>query len=263
MIDVIIPAYNCAKTLGRTLGSLVAQTDPNFLVTIVDDCSTEDIKSIVDDYANKLNVSYIRNEKNLGCGMSRQVGIDNTTNKYFCFLDSDDVFMPYALETFNSSIKEKPNLELLHSYFYKKTVVDGTPALLLKKDGYTWCHGKLYNRELIAKFDIKNDPEVRWSDDSFFNSMCSELMVMDILPIPMMVWINNDESVTRRIDEYRDKNKVKDFLIAIEKSVRLVLQYKNEIEHLEHTVNMLKHDFVLDEEETVILENILNLTRKR
>jgi glycosyltransferase involved in cell wall biosynthesis len=61
MINVIIPAYNCCLTLGRTLSSLVAQTDENFEVIIVDDCSTEDIKSIVDDYSNKLNITYIRN----------------------------------------------------------------------------------------------------------------------------------------------------------------------------------------------------------
>ena len=38
MIDVIIPAYNCTATLDRTLGSLVAQFNKNFKVTIVDDC---------------------------------------------------------------------------------------------------------------------------------------------------------------------------------------------------------------------------------
>ena len=50
MIDIIIPAYNCSQTLNRTLGSLVAQTDSNFKVIIVDDCSTENIKPIIDRY---------------------------------------------------------------------------------------------------------------------------------------------------------------------------------------------------------------------
>ena len=47
MINIIIPAYNCSSTLGRTLSSLVAQTDTSFEVIVVDDCSTEDIKSII------------------------------------------------------------------------------------------------------------------------------------------------------------------------------------------------------------------------
>ena len=262
MIDVIIPAYNCSKTLDRTLGSLIAQTDTDFKVTIVDDCSTEDIKSIVDDYTIKLNIEYIRNEHNLGCGMSRQVGIDNTSCEYFCFLDSDDVFMPYAVEMFNATIKTKPDLELLHTHFYEKTIINGQPALIPKADGFTWCHGKLYNRALINKYGIKNDPEVRWADDSFFNSMCSELMKMDIGAIPTMIWINNPESVSRKVNDYRDENVVKDFLVGLRKSVELVLRYKDEIEHLEHTVSILTNGFSLDEEELVMLNKILELTKK-
>lgn len=262
MIDIIIPAYNCSKTLDRTLGSLIGQTDSDFLVTIVDDCSTEDVKSIIDDYANKLNIVYIRNEKNLGCGMSRQVGIDNTSCKYFCFLDSDDVFMPYTVETFNATIKVRPDLELLHTHFYEKIIVNDIPTLMLKKDGYTWCHGKLYNRELVTKYDIKNDPKVRWADDSFFNSMCTELMKMDIIELPTMIWCNNYDSVTRRRDSDREKNVIKDFLAALDKSVRLVLRYKDKVEHLEYTIRTLKKQCELDEEELAMLNSIIKLTDK-
>ena len=46
MINVIIPAYNCSKTLGRTLASLVAQTDQNFEVIIIDDGSIDNTYKI-------------------------------------------------------------------------------------------------------------------------------------------------------------------------------------------------------------------------
>ena len=129
MINVIIPAYNCHSTLGRTLSSLVAQTDANFEVIIVDDCSTVDIKPIVDDYMSKLNIIYIRNEQNVGCGMARQVGIDNATQKFITFLDSDDMFMPYTVETFNSIIEVNPDTEYLHSYFYEQISINNNPAI--------------------------------------------------------------------------------------------------------------------------------------
>jgi len=173
MIDVIIPAYNCQKTLGRTLGSLVAQTDNNFKVIIVNDKSQENIDSIVDEYSKRLDINYIKNEKNLGCGMSRQVGIDNATSSHFTFLDSDDMFMPYTVETFNSIIEADPDTQFVHSYFYQQIIISGDPALQLMKEGYTWCHGKLYNAECIMKYDIHNSPLVKYADDSYFNSMCS------------------------------------------------------------------------------------------
>lgn len=239
MIDVIIPAYNCKKTLARTLSSLVAQTDSDFHTIIVDDCSTQDIKSIVDDFSKRLNITYIRNEANMGCGMSRQVGIDNASTKFFTFLDSDDMFMPYTVETFNSIILETPDIQFIHSYFYQQIEIDGDPALVLMKDGYTWCHGKLYNAEYIKKFDICNSPLVKYADDSYFNSMCSELLEMHIVRLPLVLWTNTKDSITRKVDLVRDKTAMKDLLNALYLSSVHVAKYKPCVNHLERTLSEL------------------------
>ena len=235
MINIIIPSYNCSKTLGRTLASLVAQTDMNFDVTIVDDCSTEDIMPIVDEYKKKLHITYIRNEQNLGCGMTRQVGIDNATQKFITFLDSDDVFMPYTVETFNAIIAANPNTELVHSYFYEQVIIDGAPALYKHKDNYTACHGKLYNVDLIRQYNIRNSPKVKWADDSFFNSMCLELMQISIIKIPTMVWCNNKESIIRRDDPIRSAQSRNDFLDALIMSAQFVLAHKSHLDYMYDT----------------------------
>lgn len=261
MINVIIPAYNCHSTLGRTLSSLVAQTDTNFEVIIVDDCSAEDIKSIVDDYTNKLNIIYIRNEQNLGCGMTRQVGIDNATQKFITFLDSDDMFMPYTVETFNSIIEANPDTEYLHSYFYEQIVIDNNPAIFLWKDNYTACHGKLYNVELIKKYGIRNSPLVKWADDSFFNSMCSELMNMSIISVPTVLWTNNKNSILRRQDTERDAAVKEDFLNAMVLSAEFVLKQKGHIDHLQNTIKDIVKQMSLNEKETEKLNTLLKYIR--
>ena len=263
MINVIIPAYNCRATLGRTLSSLVAQTDPNFEVIIVDDCSTEDIKSIVDDYRDKLSIVYIRNERNLGCGMSRQVGIDNATQKFITFLDSDDMFMPYTIETFNSIIEANPDTEYLHSYFYEQIVIDNNPAIYLWKDNYTACHGKLYNVELIKKYEIRNSPLVKWADDSFFNSMCSELMNMSIINVPTVLWTNNKNSIMRRQDVERDASVKEDFLNAMLLSAEFVLKQKGHIDHLQNTIQDIIKRMSLNEKETEKLNTLLTYVRRK
>lgn len=262
MINIIIPAYNCRATLGRTLSSLVAQTDTNFEVIVVDDCSTEDIKSIVDDYNNKLNIIYIRNEQNLGCGMSRQVGIDNATQKFITFLDSDDMFMPYTVETFNATIEANPEIEYLHTPFYEQIVVDGNPALFLWKDNYTACHGKLYNVELIKKYGIRNSPLVKWADDSFFNSMCSELMNMSIINVPTVLWTNNKNSIMRRQDIERDAFVKEDFLNAMLLSAEFVLKQKGHIDHLQNTIEGIIKQMSLNEKETEKLNLLLKYIRR-
>ena len=261
MIDIIIPAYNCSQTLNRTLGSLVAQTDSDFKVIIVDDCSTENIKPIIDRYIGCLDINYIRNEKNIGCGMSRQVGIDNATNKFITFLDSDDVFMPYTVETFNSIIEADPNTEYIHSYFYEQVNQDGNPALFLWKDNYTACHGKLYNIDMINKYGIKNSPEVKWADDSYFNSMCSELMRMSVIKIPTMVWCNNKNSVMRSVNPQRDAASKEDFLNAMIMSAEFVLKKKGHIDHLQNTVEGIIKYFSLNKKEEEKLNKLLNMCK--
>lgn len=237
MIDIIIPAYNCKETLFKTLSSLETQTDTNFNVIIVDDCSTEDLLPTIKEKQNHLNIKYIRKEQNEGCGMARQTGIDNATSDYIAFLDADDVFMPYAVEVFNSMIQSN-DFDVYHSYFYEQANIDNTPMLILHKDGFTWCHGKLYKRSFIQKYGITNSPKVKYADDSYFNSMCTELGSVGLIPIGMYLWINNSNSITRSENGLFREVALSDFINAMKLSVEFVLQYKNvsEIQHLQQTI---------------------------
>lgn len=256
MINVIIPAYNCSTTINKTLSSLVAQTDSNFEVIVVDDCSAEDIKYIIDTYNDKLKIKYIRNKKNFGCGMSRQVGIDNATEKFITFLDADDMFMPYTVEIFNEIVKCNPDTEYVHTYFYEQQNINGEHFMLLRQDGYTWCHGKLYNLDSIKKYDIKNSPLVKYADDSYFNSMCSELLEISICKIPTVLWCNNENSIMRRRDEEREKIKKKDFLNAMLLSTVFVMDKKGHVDHIKKTLENFCENNSLNAEEMKILNKI-------
>ena len=243
MIDVIIPAYNCTGTIARTLGSLVAQTDSYFKVTIVDDHSTDNLAQAIAPFLGLLDLRVIRNAKNLGCGMSRQVGIDNTTASHYCFLDSDDMLMPYAVETFNACIRANPDLALLHSYFYQQTVTpDGDPAVVIKKDGYTWCHGKLYNRAAVQALGIRNSPAVRWADDSYFNAMCMELLPIQLMALPMYYWTDNPASVMHKPDSIRDAQKKQDFLQAMVMAAEFVHNKKGSVSFVGPTLARIQCD---------------------
>lgn len=250
MIEIIIPAFNCSKTIEKTLASLMMQTDQRFKVTVVDDCSTEDIKPIVDYYRSHLDINYIRHDINMGCGMSRQTGIDNASCRFITFLDSDDMFMPYTVEVFNSVVEAKPETEYLHTYFYEQAVINDVPILYLHKNNFTACHGKLYNVDKLREYEIHNSPTVRWADDSFYNSMCGELLKMDVLNIPMMLWTNNPNSVMRCENDERDRLRKIDFFDAMILSTEFVLQKKGKVDHLQNTLeNILKNDALTDVEQ--------------
>lgn len=235
-LDIIIPCYNGSKTLGRCLSSLVAQLDKNFDVTIVDDCSTDNILPIINEYRDKLNINYIRNETNLGCGMTRQVGIDNTYNDYYYLLDADDMLTPVAVRVFNAACKQK-GWGVLFTPFYEE-IKDSLVIHDVSDKSVTWVHGKFYCRAEIDKYNIRNTPEVKWADDSCWNVRVFELTKCITYDVPTHIWTNNPESVTNIIDGNKkvkiNDDMVKGFYIA----VKHVLEYKDKVNCYEGT---LKH----------------------
>lgn len=194
-MEIIIPAYNCEETICRTLDSLVDQTNKNFTVLVVDDCSTQNIHSIVEIYKNKLNIRYIRNSCNIGCGMSRQRGIDETTANYIAFLDSDDILLPNAIDMWIHEI-ENSHPEVLYSRWFKKW-----GSRILKGTSYPlhMCHGKVYNVEFLKKYNIGESEEIKCNDDLYLNLQAFDLATnIAIVNEPTYIYINNKNSVTHQ-----------------------------------------------------------------
>lgn len=255
-IEIIIPAYNCTKTLNRTLASLETQTDTDFSVHVIDDCSSEYLNPIVNKHCG-LNIRLTRNEKNIGCGMSRQVGIDNTKADYIAFLDADDVLMPYTVEVWRNMLESSPHIDIFHSHIYEQRILDDSPALILHKYSFTHCHGKLYKVDFIKKHGIRNRPDVKYADDSFFNSLCSELGEMAVISIPMYIWLYNESSITRS-SELFFKSCPYDFINAQLKAIDFLTDKGiKEIKHLPNTIkNLETTQHLFDEKTQKIFEEL-------
>ncbi len=92
-ISIIIPVYNVEKYIAFCLNSLLNQTLSEIEIIIVNDCSTDNSNNIMVNYAlfdKRIKILY--NEKNMGAGFSRNVGLKNASGKYIMFLDPDDLY---------------------------------------------------------------------------------------------------------------------------------------------------------------------------
>lgn len=104
--SAIIPTYNRAKLLRLTIDSVLAQTFQDFEVIVVDDGSTDNTQTIVDGYRERLR--YYKQE-NAGPGAARNFGAEHARGEYIAFLDSDDLWFPWSLETYASAIRKADN----------------------------------------------------------------------------------------------------------------------------------------------------------
>ena len=99
LVSVIMPTYNCAKFIGETLDSIIAQTYENWEVIIVDDCSQDNTKEIVEAYiAKDKRIKYYCLKTNSGAAVARTTAMSMADGEYMAFCDSDDLWVCDKLE---------------------------------------------------------------------------------------------------------------------------------------------------------------------
>jgi len=99
MVSVITPTYNCGKFIAETIESIQAQTYTNWELIIVDNCSTDNTKDVVNSYIkNDSRIKYHCLEKNSGAAIARTKAMQLAEGQYMAFCDSDDLWMSNKLE---------------------------------------------------------------------------------------------------------------------------------------------------------------------
>ena len=93
-ISFIVPVYNVEPYLSRCVDSLLNQTYENIELILVDDCSPDNSKSIMESYSKKDSRIKIIHKTNGGVSSARNAGIEAATGKYICFVDIDDEAKP-------------------------------------------------------------------------------------------------------------------------------------------------------------------------
>lgn len=89
LVSVIIPAYNCSKTVQTAIDSALSQ-DVSLEVLVLNDCSKESLEEAMQPYAEDIRVRYIENETNLGAAETRNRGVKLAKGEFIAFLDADD-----------------------------------------------------------------------------------------------------------------------------------------------------------------------------
>ena len=98
LFSIIIPTYNRAHLLSKSIESIIAQVYRNWELIIVDDGSTDNTKKVVNSFDDsRIKYYYKKNEER---SIARNFGIDKASGVYISFLDDDDYYLPEFLNEF-------------------------------------------------------------------------------------------------------------------------------------------------------------------
>jgi hypothetical protein len=117
-IDVIMPLYNKQATVERAIRSVQSQTATDWRLIVVDDGSTDTGAEIVQRMQKEDKRIELIAQANAGPGAARNAGIRAATAAYVAFLDADDQWYPWHLETALAAI-QKNDVAMVGTMYYE------------------------------------------------------------------------------------------------------------------------------------------------
>jgi glycosyltransferase involved in cell wall biosynthesis len=112
LISAIIPTFNRAAFLAEAIDSILAQTEKDFELIVVDDGSTDATQELAAAYENRIRYFY---QPHAGVSAARNLGIRHAAGKFIAFLDSDDLWLPQKLARQIEWINAHPDIMLCYT----------------------------------------------------------------------------------------------------------------------------------------------------
>ena len=244
LVSIIIPAYNCAPYIQECIQSVQNQSYSHIEIIVVNDGSTDDTDSLLEPLVQKdQRIKYIR-KQNGGVSTARNCGMNVATGKLCCFVDADDQVGAKYIETLVSTMGDS-DLTVVLNHQNKHQLLTKTlqqkeifRSLILNKDvsGVPW--NKLFHMDIIKKYDIHFDENIKVCEDLLFNieyamHVDSAIMVMDCNE-SMYMYNRREGSALHIKDERIIKDSLQSYKIILDK-------YRNYID--KECVKKIQHDY--------------------
>lgn len=110
LIDVVLPVYNGAAHLRESIESVLKQSLQSFKLIIVDDCSSDNSRDIIEKYLCDERVLYLKNGKNKGLFPSLNLLIQNSDSPLIHLWAQDDVMKPAFLDAAINFHRKHPDI---------------------------------------------------------------------------------------------------------------------------------------------------------
>lgn len=224
LISIIVPIHRFENYFYKCLNCLLAQTEQNIEVIIVDDCSDNDIESAIKQYLEDPRCHYVRLDERLGPGGARNRGMDLANGEYIGFCDSDDwVDLDYyrrASELLSATqadiamcgqIREydTPMKQPLYKCQYDEFVeLNGEMAFQIMTYNYQVdikvippCTNKVYRRSFLTNCGARFQEKVFFQDTIF--SIETILKASKIICVPKVLYhhYRRRDSIIQSFDE--------------------------------------------------------------
>lgn len=251
-ISIIIPAYNCEKTIRKCIDSIIKQSVSNWELIVVNDGSSDNTRSICEEYVDN-NRIFLINKDNGGVSSARNVGIDNAKGDYIIFVDSDDYLLDNALSVINDTMNDHDicyyNYQISHKYNIEY-VNYINKIIIFDINDFSNMFNELFNQKYIisvfakcykrSNIKVKFDESLNSGEDLLFNlNYLKECKSLSLVPYSIY---NYQQFFTNSLSS-NNNDKSDQFYKVYDHSIRIC----NELFKDEHKYKCITNKYVLDQ----------------
>ena len=240
-VSIILPTYNGAKYIRRSIDSCLQQTYKNIELIIVDDGSIDETPRIIDSYKDN-RIRYLRHDKNRGLPNALNTGFAEASGDYLTWTSDDNYYALNAIERmFKFSRDNKCHFVYCNYYWFN----DENPSnlnLIKKPDVPAFKIGNSIGACFLYSSEVKKavgeyDPDTFLAEDYDYWIRVSQKFPMCHLNEPLYFFRVHDNSLTSRFEKQFDiqiisylvllKNNVLDVEQTTKQLINLVAIRKN------------------------------------
>lgn len=178
-VSIIIPVYNAETYLHECLDSVCNQTYKDLEIICVDDGSKDNSLAILQEYAAKDERFIVLSQANAGQAVARNAALDIATGTWVTGLDSDDYFVPDAIEKAIACEEDDVDIICFNAFMFPednpsdKVLRKYWRTLKKKPDVYTIAQtpsefwGRLWRRSMLDEYDIRFPAGLQFEDLPF------------------------------------------------------------------------------------------------
>ncbi|MCX8082789.1 MAG: glycosyltransferase family 2 protein [bacterium] len=208
LVSIIIPVYNRAELLPRTLKSVVNQTYRNIEIIVVDDGSDEDIKIICDRF-NDPRIRYIRHTENKGLPSARNTGIRMSKGDFITFLDSDDEYIPERIDKQVKFFTENRDIQVVYCSVLEEKKGKQYLRKIIGDKWFVWVHQIMLKKEVIEKVGFFDESFISLEDVDYVYRL-RKFYTFGFIDEPLLIYHNTPGSLGKDIEK---RNKARELFI--------------------------------------------------
>jgi len=218
-ISILIANYNNEKYISACLDSLLTQTNQNWEAYIVDDCSTDSSRAVLDQYKSD-KIKIFHSDVNVGYAGTLKKLVDLSENDIVGIVDSDDALYPNAVDVILGYYSDNSDAAFVYSKYHKCNVDLLKPSSGFSKaipEGKTnlngWCvsHFKTFRKSTYYKTE-GFDPTIECAVDKDLALKMEEVTKLHFVDEVLYKWRKTGNSLSTGVHR---KKKLNHFLSVI------------------------------------------------